>query len=62
MSHDDEQKMGSTDSSSKLKLLLLSMSFVGIVFLDAIHARKQAFIGALNFQAAFARKLGQFDP
>jgi len=40
----------------KLKFLLLNMTSVGILRLDAAQAGRHAFIGALDLQIAFARK------
>jgi len=44
---------------AKLKFLFLSITSVGTLRLDAAQARKQAFIGAFDFQISFAEKSGQ---
>jgi len=43
---------------AKLKFLLLSIISMGTFPLDAAHARKQALVGALDFQIALAEKVG----
>jgi len=45
--------------TKSLKFIFVSISFMGVLPLDASHVRKRTLTGALDFQNGFWRKVGK---